>query len=160
MDILLWSLTALLMIAGLIGVVVPMLPGTTLIVVGAVVHKLLLPGTISWAAVAWIGALWLVSIAADFLGVLVGARMFGGSKWGMAGAGGGAFVGLFFSLPGLLLGTLLGAAAAEKLFAKKDPRASLKAGVGAATGFLLSLVARVACAVAMVALFCFAVVKA
>jgi uncharacterized protein YqgC (DUF456 family) len=160
MDILLWSLTALLMIAGLVGVVVPMLPGTTLIVVGAVVHKLLLPATISWTAVVWIGAIWLVSVAADFLGVLVGARMFGGSKWGMAGAGGGAFVGMFFSLPGLLLGTLLGAAAAEKLFAKKDPRASLKAGVGAATGFLLSLVARLACAVAMVTLFCFAVVKA
>ncbi len=154
MEIATWTLTALLMLVGFVGVIVPMLPGTTLILVGAIVHKLLLPDTLSWNAVVWIAVIWLLSVIADFLGVVIGARLFGGSKWGMAGAGGGAFVGMFFSLPGLILGTLVGAAAAEKVFAKKDPRASLKAGVGAATGFFLSLVARVACAVGMIALFC------
>lgn len=153
MEILAWTLTLLLMVGGLIGVIVPMLPGTTLMVIGAVIHKLLLPESLEWSTVVWIAALWLVSVLMDFLGVVIGARLFGGTRWGMAGAGGGAFVGMFFSLPGLLLGTLLGAFAAEKFFAKKDPRASLKAGVGAATGFLLGLGARIVCALLMIGVF-------
>ena len=157
MEIFSWSLTAVLMLAGLVGVIVPMMPGTTLIFAAAIIHKWLLPASLSWTPVVVIGGIWLVSVIADFLGVVVGARLFGGSKWGMAGAGGGAFVGMFFSLPGLLIGTILGAAAAEKLLAKKNSGASLKAGMGAATGFLISLIARAVCAVAMVAVFCFSV---
>ena len=92
----------------------------------------------------------------DFVGVILGTRLFGGSKWGMAGAGGGALVGMFFSLPALLLGTFLGAAAAEKFGAKKTGSASLRAGVGATIGFLLSTMGRLACAILMIALFLFA----
>jgi len=152
-----WTLTVTLTVIGLAGVVVPLLPGTTLILIAMVVHKLLLPGDLSWAVVAWIGVLWLVSVVIDFAGVLLGTRLFGGSKWGMAGAGGGALIGMFFSLPALLLGTFLGAAAAEKFVAKKTGRESLLAGVGAAAGFIVSTVGRLACAFAMIALFALAV---
>ena len=152
-----WTLTVTLTVIGLAGVVVPLLPGTTLILIAMVVHKLLLPGDLSWAVVAWIGVLWLVSVVIDFVGVLLGTRLFGGSKWGMAGAGGGALIGMFFSLPALLLGTFLGAAAAEKFVAKKTGRESLLAGVGAAAGFIVSTVGRLACAFAMLALFALAV---
>jgi uncharacterized protein YqgC (DUF456 family) len=62
-------------------------------------------------------------------------------------------VGVFFSLPALLLGTIFGAIAAEKLLAKKTDREALKAGLGAATGFVISTVARLACAVVMIGLF-------
>ena len=78
----------------------------------------------------------------------------------MAGASGGAFVGIFFSLPVLLLGTILGAVAAEKLLAKKTDRAAIKAGFGAAVGFVISTVARVGCAVVMIALFLISVFTA
>jgi len=78
------------------------------------------------------------------------------AKWGMAGAGTGAFVGMFFSLPALILGTIFGAVAAEKFIAKKSGENSLKAGAGAAIGFLMSTIARLICAVAMIALFLFA----
>lgn len=153
-------LTGFLMLVGLIGCVLPVLPGTTLILLAALLHRLLIPSDISWLMILWIGVAWLISIAADFVGTIIGTRMFGGGKWGMAGATGGALVGMFISLPALLIGTFIGAAAAEKFVAKKSGHASLKAGVGATIGFLLSTVARVGCAVAMIALFMLAVINA
>jgi len=117
----------------------------------------MLPAEISWAAIAWIAVFWLFSILADIGGVLVGTRLFGGTKWGMTGASGGAFVGMFFSLPALILGTMFGAIAAEKWIAKRRGEDALRAGVGAATGFVISTVARLACALAMIGLFAMAV---
>ncbi|MBW7894621.1 MAG: DUF456 domain-containing protein [Opitutaceae bacterium] len=151
-DYLVWSLTVSLLLIGLIGCIVPLLPGTTFILIGAVLHKLLLPDSMGWSVVAWVSALWFLSIVADFIGVMIGAKLFGGGKWGMTGATGGAFVGMFFSLPALLLGTFLGAVVAEKYGAKRTDRESLKAGVGATVGFFISTAARLFCAVAMIAL--------
>lgn len=148
-----WVLTITLMLIGLIGVVMPVLPGTTLIFLAALLHKGLRPDDLTWMAIGFIGVFWLLSILADVGGVLLGTKWFGGGKWGMAGAGGGAFVGMFFSLRMLVLGTMLGAILAEKIFAKKDHRAALKAGLGAALGFVISTVARLACAAVMIALF-------
>jgi uncharacterized protein YqgC (DUF456 family) len=148
-----WCLTMTLMLIGLIGVIIPLLPGTTLILLAAILHKWIQPHDVSWLAIGLIGAFWLLSVVADLGGVLLGTRWFGGSKWGMAGASGGAFVGMFFSIPVLLLGTMLGAVAAEKLFAGKTDGAAIKAGMGAAVGFVISTVARFGCASVMIALF-------
>jgi uncharacterized protein YqgC (DUF456 family) len=153
---LVWTLTIVLTLVGLAGVVLPLLPGTTLILIAMIVHKLLLPGDVSWAVIGWITGFWFLSVLIDFLGVILGTRLFGGGKWGMAGAGGGAMIGMFFSLPMLILGTVLGAVAAEKLIAKKTHRASLLAGAGAAVGFLISTVGRLLCAFVMIALFLWA----
>jgi len=132
-----WTLTALFTLIGLAGVVIPLLPGTTLILLAMLVHKLLLPGDISWVVLGWIGGFWLLSVIVDFVGVILGARAFGGGKWGM-----------------------LGAVVAEKLIAQKTNRASLLAGVGAAVGFLLSTIGRLVCALAMIVLFVMAVANA
>lgn len=148
-----WVLTLTLMFVGVVGVVVPLLPGTTLILLGAVIHKLILPNDLSWMVIGFIALFWALSILADIGGVILGTRWFGGSKWGMAGASGGALVGVFFSLPALILGTILGAMAAEKLVAKKTDQQALRSGFGAATGFVISTVARLACAGVMIGLF-------
>lgn len=153
MEYLVWALTIALVLVGLAGCILPLLPGTTLILAAMVLHKLLLPAQLSWWPLGAIALLWLLSLLTDLAGVILGTRIFGGSKWGMAGAGGGALVGVFFSLPALLLGTFLGAVVAEKLIGKKSGGQSLRSGVGAATGFLLSTVARTACALAMIAMF-------
>jgi len=158
-DYLFWSLTVSLLLVGLIGSVVPLLPGTTFILLGGVLQKVLLPTTMSWSLVGWIALIWAVSVVADFLGIIIGARLFGGSKWGMTGASGGAFIGMFFSLPALLLGSFFGAVAAEKFGAKKSGRHSIRSGVGATVGFLLSTFARLACAVLMIMLFLSAVLS-
>ncbi len=153
MEIAVWMLTILLTLAGLLGVLVPLIPGTTLILLGFVIHALVLPGSLSWGVMGWITLAWFASVVIDFLGVLVGTRLFGGTKWGMAGATGGAFVGMFFSLPALLLGPIFGAVVAEKYAAKRTRQESLRAGFGAAVGFILSTGGRLVCAFIMVAIF-------
>jgi uncharacterized protein YqgC (DUF456 family) len=96
---------------------------------------------------------WFVSIVADIACTIIGTRLFGGSKWGMAGATGGAMVGMFLSLPALVLGTILGAVLAEKCVAKRSGQHALRAGAGAAVGFIVSVFARLGCALIMIALF-------
>ncbi|MEJ1973678.1 MAG: DUF456 domain-containing protein [Lacunisphaera sp.] len=160
MEILIWSLVLLLLFIGFVGSVVPLLPGTTLILVAVLLQKWLLPGAISWAGVAWIAAFWLLSVVADFACTLLGTRMFGGGKWGMAGASGGALVGMFFSLPVLLLGTMLGAVVAEKWGAKRSTGESLRSGAGATVGFLLGTVARFGCALAIMTVYGLAIYAA
>ena len=153
MEIAVWTLTVMLTLLGLVGVLVPVLPGTTLMLLAMVVHKLILPAGISWGALGWVTLFWFLSVVVDFAGVLIGTRMFGGSKWGIAGASGGAFLGMFFSLPALLLGTICGAIVAERYAAKKTRTESLRAGAGAAVGFVLSTIGRFACAIIMIVLF-------
>ncbi|HTX64197.1 MAG TPA: DUF456 domain-containing protein [Opitutaceae bacterium] len=148
-----WSLTVLLLAGGLVGAVIPLLPGTTLILAGVVLHKLLAPGSLSWLAVGVVALVWLASLAVEVTGVMIGTRLGGGSKWGMVGAGGGALAGALVSLPALLLGTMLGAILAERVARKRGLRELLLAGLGAGLGFALSYLGRLACAVAMIAIF-------
>lgn len=160
MEIAVWTVVILLLLLGLAGSVLPLLPGTTLIAGAVLLQKWLLPGTLSWAAVGWIAAFWVLSLAADLACTLIGTKLLGGGKWGMAGATGGALAGMFFSLPALLLGTALGAVLAEKWFARKNDHEALKAGAGAALGFLASSVVKLGCACAMIGLYALAVLNA
>jgi uncharacterized protein YqgC (DUF456 family) len=82
-----WTLTTLLMLTGFAGTVLPLLPGTLLIFAVARLHKLLLPASLSWTAVVVLAVMWLLSLAVDVLCTVATTRWFGGSKWGMAGAG-------------------------------------------------------------------------
>jgi uncharacterized protein YqgC (DUF456 family) len=153
MEIVYWSLAILLILVGLVGSVVPLLPGTTFILLGGLLQVWLLPGTLSWTAVGWMIAFWLLSVIADIGCTMLGTKLFGGSKWGMAGATGGALAGMFFSLPGMVLASMFGAIAAEKWKGKRSNDDALRSGAGAAVGFLLSTVAKLACALAMIAFY-------
>lgn len=153
MEILVWIVAILLIVVGLIGTIVPLLPGTTLILLGALLQKWFLPDTLGWTAIGWMAAFWLVSVAADLGCTMLGTKLFGGSKWGMAGATGGALVGMFFSLPGMIIGSILGTVAAEKLVSKRTHEDAWRSGAGAAVGFVLSTIAKLGCAAVMVGLY-------
>ena len=153
MEIFVWSVAILFILVGLAGTIVPLLPGTTLILIGILLQKWLLPDTLGWTVIGWIAVFWLLSVAADLGCTLLGTKLFGGSKWGMAGATGGALVGMFFSLPGMILGSILGTVAAEKLISKRTHEDALRSGAGAAVGFVLSTVAKLGCAAVMVGLY-------
>lgn len=157
MDYVVWAIAILMILAGLAGSVVPVLPGTTLILLGTLLQKWLLPASMGWGAIAWIACLWALSVLADLGCTLLGTKWFGGGKWGMAGASGGALAGMFFSVPALILGSIFGAFVAEKWLGKKTTDDSLRAGAGAAFGLLLAMIAKLACALAMVALYAYAV---
>ena len=153
MEYIIWTVTILLLLFGLVGSVLPLLPGTTLILVGVLLQKWLLPNTLSATVVVWVGGFWVLSILSDIACTLLGTKLLGGTKWGMAGASGGALAGMFFSLPALILGSMFGAMAAEKWGARRPNSAALRSGAGAAIGFVLGTFARFSCALVMVGLY-------
>ena len=90
----------------------------------------------------------------DYAAGALGVKRFGGSGWAMAGAVLGALVGLFFGLPGLILGPLLGSLGAEYLYTRKLDT-SARAAFGTVVGLLVGAVAKVGLALTMIALFVF-----
>src|SRR5882757_1446276 len=98
-----WTLTLLLMAIGLVGTVVPLLPGTTIILAAAVMHHFALGAehSVSWWTLAGLVALTVVSYVLDFISGALGAKKFGATRWGAIGGILGAIVGIFFGLPGI-----------------------------------------------------------
>src|SRR2546423_12217535 len=115
MEALWWLFAIVLMALGLIGTVIPIVPGTTIILLAAVIHRLVLGAdrSLGWSALIAMLALTLLTYAIDAAAGYVGAKRFGATKWGLIGGGGGARVGLFFGLFGLFVGPVFGAIAGE-----------------------------------------------
>ncbi len=152
-SILLWILAAILVVAGVAGLVVPALPGAPLLFLG------LLAG--AWAegfahvgsgTLSILGAMAVLTYAVDFLAGAFGAKRFGASSRAVVGATLGAVVGLFFGIPGILLGPFLGAVIGE-LSAKPGVLAAGRAGLGATLGLALGVAAKLSLAFAMIGTF-------
>lgn len=146
-------IVALLMLLGLAGALLPFLPGTPLILAGALVHAIAtdFEPIGPWRLVI-LGVLALVSAALGWLGGAIGARRFGGSRWAVAGALVGAVLGLFAAPFGLLVGPAVGAIVGELLGGAR-PAQSVRSGLGTLLGIVLGAVSHFIIAVVMVALF-------
>ncbi len=150
MEILLYTLGALAMLVGVAGVVLPALPGSFLIVVGVVLVAWAEEFTrVGWGTVAVEAVLGITIWAVDFLATMLGARMFGASRWSVIGASVGLLAGMFLGLPGLVLGPVIGAVAFE-LIRNPDVKRASKAGVGAFVGFVLGSAVKIAVAFVMI----------
>jgi len=112
-----WIVTIGLMFAGLVGTVIPLVPGTVLILLGAVVNHFALH-SIGWTTLVALTMLTIAALALDIVSGAAGAKWFGATRWGAVGGIIGAIVGLFFGLPGLFLGPLVGAMLGELLGGK------------------------------------------
>jgi hypothetical protein len=147
------SLALLVMLAGLIGSLLPVLPGTPLVLVAAIGHRLYFGATsVSNLVLGILVALTLISLVFDFLAGMLGAKKFGATWRGMAGAVIGGIVGLFFNLPGIILGPFIGATLFEMLGDKEFKKAA-HAGLGATVGLLLGVVGKFSICVVMMILF-------
>ncbi|HEY2801176.1 MAG TPA: DUF456 family protein [Chthoniobacterales bacterium] len=158
MELFWGAVTLVLMAIGLIGTVLPIFPGTTIILAAAIIHRIMLGAqkSIGWKSIALLILLTLASYAIDFLGGWFGARRFGATGWGMWGAFFGAIVGVFFALPGLLLGPIIGALLGELIGGKRLVEAG-RAGWGALFGNLAGTLGKLAIGFAMVSWFLVAV---
>jgi uncharacterized protein YqgC (DUF456 family) len=143
MEILLYALGAIALVVGLAGVVLPAIPGSALLALGAVL--------VGWADGFTRVSGWTVAVCAvlaaviwvvDLVAGILGAKAFGASRWSVIGSGVGLLVGLFLGLPGIILGPAIGALAFEYA---RDPNfeRALKAGVGAFIGFVLGSAVKV-----------------
>src|ERR1700757_2010896 len=111
MELFWWFFTIALFALGLIGTIVPILPGTTIILAAAIIHRVVLSAeeSIGWKTIVALVLLTLLSYVFDFLGSYFGAKYFGATRWGAFGAILGALVGLFFGLIGFFVGAGIGA---------------------------------------------------
>ncbi len=151
-----WVVTICLLVAGLVGCVLPILPGHLIILIGAVAHRLMLGregSGLEWWSFLVLVLLLAASQAFEIASGAAGTRWFGGTRWGAVGAFVGSIVGLFFLPFGLLLGPLIGAFAAEMLFAKKKPTFAASSGVGSVVGTLAGMAVKIVVGVLMVLWF-------
>jgi len=154
MDLLWWLIAIILFAVGLIGTVLPVFPGTTVILAAAFIHRLMLGSgkSVGWTVLGIMVALTLLSYGLDFLSGYLGAKHFGASKWGTFGAIVGALVGLFFGLIGLFIGPVIGAITGEFIAGKKMIDAG-RAGWGSLLGHLGGMIGKLAIALVMITLF-------
>lgn len=153
MTVLFWIAAILLVVAGLAGTIVPGLPGAPLVVAGLVLAAWIDGfAHVGWPTWIAIGALGIVSIGVDLLASALGAQRFGASPRALVGATLGALVGLFFGIPGLLLGPFVGAVIGEYT-ARRDLAQAGRAGIGTFLGLVFGAAAKAALALAMIGIF-------
>jgi len=147
------SLALLAMLAGMAGSLVPGFPGTPLILAAAIVHRLCFgAASVGNVVLIILLALTLLAMLFDYLSSLFGANKFGATWRGAAGAVAGGVIGIFFGLPGILLGPFVGATLLE-LSGGRDFEPSAKAGLGATLGLFIGLACKFSICVVMILLF-------
>lgn len=156
MTVVLWTLGAVLVVVGFVGILLPAVPGTVLIFVGLLLA--------AWAdhftrvgpwTLAVIAVLAVASYAVDFLAAALGAKRLGASRRAMAGAALGTVAGLFFGIPGVIIGPFVGAVIGELTVDPNVARAG-RAGVAAWVGFAIGMAVKVGLAFMMVGIFAIA----
>ena len=153
---LLYGLAALLVIVGLLGVVLPALPGLPLVFAGMLVA--------AWAGgfeeigvvtLVVLGLLTAVSFLVDFWATAHGAKRVGASRKALIGAVLGTFAGLFFAPIGLFIGPFVGALIGELLHGR-ELGAAARVGFGTWLGIVMAIVLKLGLAFAMLGIFAFA----
>jgi uncharacterized protein YqgC (DUF456 family) len=148
-----WIVAGVLVGLGLLGLILPVLPGAPLILAGLVVA--------AWAenfvfvglwTIAVLAILALVTYGVDFWAAMFGAKKFGASKRAVIGALLGTIVGIFFGLLGVIFGPFIGAVIGELSAQRQIPQA-LRAGLGATIGLVLGAALKIALAFAMIGIF-------
>lgn len=132
---------SILIILGLAGSILPVLPGPPLSFIGilllALVNHFLPPLTSTLIII--MGIVTIVVSVVDYIIPMLGAKRYGASKWGVWGSVVGMTIGIFWSPFGMLLGAFTGAVIAECLVHKKKDQA-LRAGWGVLIGTLLGTI--------------------
>lgn len=154
-ELVLWMLGLAMVVIGLAGAVLPALPGLPLVFGGL--------WLLAWAGnYADVGAVTLtvlavllvIGLALEFIASSIGAKGVGASPQAVAGATLGTFVGMFFGLPGLVIGPFAGAVLGE-IRARRSVGQAAKSGIGAWVGLLLGIIAKLVIAFVMVGVFAF-----
>ncbi len=153
MTIILWVLAVAMVAVGLVGIVMPALPGHLLILAGLALA--------AWAdkfahvggwTLGVIAVLAVASYGIDFVAAAMTTRRVGASPRAVIGAALGTLAGFFLGLPGIIAGPFVGAVVGE-LTATRDLAQAGRAGIAATIGFAIGTAAKVAIAFLMMALF-------
>lgn len=153
MTSLLWIVAIVLVLAGLAGTILPALPGAPLVFAGLLIAAWIEDfQKVGWFPLTLLFILMLLTFVIELAAAGMGAKRVGASKLAIFGAAVGTIVGIFFSLPGLLLGPFLGAVLGEYLSRRNWEQAG-KVGIGTWIGLIVGTAGKLAVIFAMVGLF-------
>ncbi|MCL4801305.1 MAG: DUF456 family protein [Burkholderiales bacterium] len=153
MDIALWILAVLMIIAGVAGTVLPWLPGVVLVLAGVALAAWIDDfARISGWTVGVLAVLTGLAVLIDYLAGVAGAQRAGASRLALAGAAIGTVAGVFTGLWGLVFMPLAGAAIGEYL-ALKDLYRAGRVGLATWLGMIVGGALKVAIALVMVGIF-------
>ena len=147
-------ISLLVILGGLAGIILPIIPSTPLIWVGVFIYAAC-DGfeTIGWSLLLILAILTIVSLVLDYLGGVIGAKKYGATRWGLIGSVIGGIVGFFMGgIVGLIFGPFFGAVSFELLFGK-DLKSAFKSGVGTLVGFLGGVIIKLVISVVIIGIF-------
>ena len=152
MEIFLLVIAFLFMLIGIIGCIVPGLPGTPIAYAGLWIAQITERVDFSWQFLLIWGIVTVIISALDYIVPAWGTKRYGGTKWGVWGSTIGVFVGLFAGPWGVILGPLVGAVIGE-LLGGKAAQEALRAGWGSFIGILFGTILKlIACGLMITAL--------
>ena len=138
MDLFLLILSAMLIISGIIGSFIPILPGPLTSWFGLFILNLISTVEIDKTLLIITFIIALIIFVLDSLIPIYGSKYFGATKYGILGASIGLLIGIITPIPfGILIGPILGALIGELLF-NNDLKKSIKSSIGVLIGFLAS----------------------
>ena len=153
LTVVLAIICATLMIIGLLGVVLPILPGIPLSWLGLFIYAI---GTgferISLTTTIVFFILMLISLAIDFFAPMLGARKYKASRMGIIGAFVGITVGIFFGIWGIILGPFVGALLGE-LISGKGAKQAFGSALGTFIGMILGSLLKIVIILVMAGFF-------
>lgn len=158
MDILLIIAGFLLMITGIIGSVLPVIPGTPISWLGLLILYLSASIPFDWIFIAVTGVIAMAIYILDYIVPAIGTKKFGGSKAGALGAVIGLLAGIVVPIPfGILIGPFVGALVGELVINKTEKKQAWKAAFGSFIGFLASTFMKLVATFAFLVLFLYKV---
>ena len=154
--VLLWLTVVALVAIGLAGAVLPALPGVPLVFAGLWLGAWIDDYTrVGVPTLVVLGVLVVLAVLVDFVASALGAQRVGASRQAIWGSVLGSMVGLFFGLPGIILGPFIGAVVGE-LSARSGVSQAANVGLATWLGLLFGTIAKLALSLAMLGIFLFA----
>ena len=152
------GLALLVMGVGLVGTMIPGVPGVPLVLLAAGVHRFHFGDAgVSNPVLILLAFLTVASLGLDYVASVLGARKLGATWRGVLGAVLGAMFGIFFAIPGIIIGPFLGATALE-MAGGREWKEAARSGVGAMIGVFVGAIGKAACCAIMIGIFTVSVI--
>ncbi|WP_028307271.1 DUF456 domain-containing protein [Desulfitibacter alkalitolerans] len=150
MDAIIIAISYLLMIVGVIGTILPALPGLILVLMGIIIYGWHIGfDVLGYSFLTTMVLLTIIGTFVDILGSMVGAKKYGASKLSILSMVVGLVFGFFtLGLPGLIIGPAVAVIFTE-MFKGKSLNEALKVTLGIVLGFLSGIAFRFVIGIAM-----------
>jgi uncharacterized protein len=154
MDLIWWWVLAIaLIVVGVIGTVLPVLPGAAIMFGGMLLAAWIDNfQRIGWITLTILGLLTVLVFVIDIVAAFFGAKRVGASRLALAGAAVGTIVGMFFGIVGIVIAPFVGAVIGE-LIARAQVERAVRVGFGTWLGMAMGALAKIAVVLAMLGVF-------